>query len=161
MPYPVGPWYVCLFRLLRKRKRIRTATQATANKPASIPPTIAPVLDFFSVAPSTGDAVPVVVEDDELDDEDAVALKVGWTDSETGDCALRQVASDDAPTTLISEEPPLRPCASVIMNTIPVPALTSAIQSKDTGPFGGFKMKDSPPGTTPCTSVQIILLNSW
>ena len=69
------------------------------------------------------------------------------------------MASDDTPTTLMSEEPPFRPWESSIVKTIPVPALTSAIQSKDTGPFGGFKMKDSPPGIAPCTRVQLILPN--
>lgn len=128
---------------------IRTATATNANSPASIPPTIAPVFEFFSGVPSSGEDIPVP-EGPEVDEVEETGADVpdGALETETGDCALRHEASSEAPTCFTSELPPLRPLESVMMNTREVLLATSAIQSKDDGPTGGLRMKDSPAGMT-------------
>ncbi len=117
-----------------------------ANRPANMPPTIAPVLDFDVVPPVSGDETPL--DDDAVGDVDELVAD-GAFETETGEFAFKQVTSSDAPTCLTSELPPLRPCESLIVNMIEVPAATSAIQSNDAGPDGGLRIKDSPPGITP------------
>lgn len=64
-----------------------------------------------------------------------------------GDAVLRQVVVSVIPTVLISEQPPVRPWASNMVNINDVPCATLASQLKLRGPTGGVKIMDVPPGT--------------
>ena len=61
----------------------------------------------------------------------------GKMDREAGEFALRQVWSSERPTNFMSEQPPLRPWESVMIQSTEVPPLKSAIHWKLVGPVGG------------------------
>ena len=74
---------------------------------------------------------------------------------EVGEESLMQELSSESPTYLRSEEPPERPCESIIAKVIDVPSETSAIQLYEVGPAGGRSTKGSPRGIIPCKVLAI------
>jgi hypothetical protein len=64
-----------------------------------------------------------------FDDDEPLLVDVGPPAVEEGEFALMHEASLDAPMGTMSDEPPERPCASVTIRMIWVPALMFAVHS--------------------------------
>lgn len=72
-----------------------------------------------------------------------------WLEVEDGEAELRQLATLELATIIRSEDPPERPCASVIVKIIVVPAATSAIHEKLDPDEGDWTVNDFPLGMSP------------
>ena len=110
------------------------------------------------ITPVPGFELPVGVVSEELvplgpplevDDGEPEEDADGTKDTDAGELDDRQVLSFEMPTVFTSELPPCLPRESVMINTMDVPAATSASQSKEAGPVGGWITNVWPPGITP------------
>ena len=68
---------------------------------------------------------------------------------EDGELVLRQLASLERATSSVSDDPPERPTASIIVKIIVVPAATSVTHVKLVPVEGGCRRNTSPPGMSP------------
>lgn len=142
------------FRLRKNSPKVM-ATARNTRAPITVPATAAIDVPFAGTAVEVGEGVDELeLELDVLEllaevrvDVEDVEVDVALVAVDTGESTLRHVISSVIPTVLTSEHPPLRPCASNIMNTREVPWATFAFHEKLVGPTGGFKMMEVPPGT--------------